>query len=206
MARIVRRRVILGRVAAVLALAVAGGLPPALRRRTMLQQVGLPGWQAESGRRCEDPRGTPWRHCYGEHPRAPGAVHSIEHISLDRRTGRLTLVQRVWQLPDSLTWRRAQDSVVQALRARGGEPIGCPIPADSAGELRAVSAWRFREQDVRVLASRLAAPGAESPWWTVQVDGSPVGFSGCDPWVHRSQWLTVDEVVARVTRWLAGKD
>ena len=150
---------------------------PAMR----LRQVGVSGILPENGRLCETAKGGRWRHCYGGGPNTAHRVDLRESVSLDRYTRRVSQVERAWTILDSSDAARQFDSVALALQRAGGERIGCvALVASNVGQTR-IAAWRFRDQDVRVLSTRLAARDGQ-PRWQLQVYGAPVGYSGCQTW------------------------
>jgi len=190
------------RLAIAVALVVALALAVWWVRRplVMMRQVGLRGWLPETGRRCEAPAGTPWRHCYGT-TEAPGGAREEDRVSLDRRTGRITELERMWQVSDSVEVMREEDSIAAAMRRHGGRAIECPTPT-STGSAQRIAAWRFPEQDVRVIRSRWTGPKLERPAWMLQVSGFPVGDSGCQPASRAQRLLTPREMLEGIQRWL----
>ena len=188
-------------LAAALAVALALAGSSMWRRLVMMRQVGLPGWSPESGRRCDDPAGTPWRHCYGL-AAAAGGVHAEDRVSFNRRTGRITQIARSWRVSDSAEMRRQEDSVVHALDGHEGARIDCALPTSTESGLQRVAAWRFQEQDVRMLRSRWRSSDAQQPTWMIQVSGFPVGYSGCQAWVRTRRLLTPMELLAGLYQWL----
>jgi hypothetical protein len=78
----------------------------------------------------------------------------------------------------------------------GGERIECPRPVDSRGRAERIGAWRFRDQDVRLMSYDLFTPDSQSSWG-LQIFATPVGYSGCQQWIVTRRWLTPAEIVAR---------
>jgi hypothetical protein len=167
-----------------------------------MRQVGLGGLLPESGRQCEDPPGTPLRHCSSFPPPTARGGGVEEQVSLIRRSRRITLAMRAWQAPDSVKWSRELDSITRGLERAGGEPIVCPASSVSRDGMRRLAAWHFREQDVRVLADREITVYDKQPRWHIQVMGFPVGYSGCQSWVREQRWLTPSEITEQMQRWL----
>lgn len=195
---------IVARIALITLLAIVAVLAwwAVWRPHVMMREVGLSGLLPESGRRCEDPPGTPWRHCYRLRPTTAYGMGVDEQVSLIRRTRRITLAMRAWQATDSVEWSQALDSITRRLDRAGGEPIKCPRASGLSDGGRRIAAWRFREQDVRVLADREHIAEARPPLWRIQVMGFPVGYSGCQSWVRGQRWLTPAEVAEQLQRWL----
>ena len=184
------------------ALALVGS---AVRRPlVMMRQVGLAGWRPESGRRCENLVGSSLRHCYGPVAVA-GDVHAEEHVTIDRRSGQVTDLERVWRVSDSTEMRRQEDSVARALVGHGGAPISCPQPRSTEGGAQRIAAWRFQQQDVRMLGSRWRGPTAKAPTWVIQISGLPVGYSGCQAWIHTRRLLTPMELLGGLTQWFVDR-
>jgi hypothetical protein len=189
--------------------ALAGALGIALalaawsvrRPYVMMQQVGLPGWRPESGRRCEDPVSTPWRHCYRS-AKSGAASAAEERVSFDRRTGHIAELERMWYVRDSAAMLQQEDSVVRALARWGGTPIDCPSPASPDGGAQRIAAWRFRDQDVRMIRSRWGDRERGHPTWMIQISGFPIGYSGCQSVVPMRRLLTPAEMLEAVQRWL----
>jgi len=128
-----------------------------------------------------------------------------EHISLNRFTRRVILVERAWRDGDSLTWSRQLDSIEHALDHAHGGRIPCPPSAASSDGLRYVAAWRFREQDVRILGDREGAAPGRPQGWRVQVMGFPIGYSGCQAGSRGMHWLGAAELKDLTQRWLSGR-
>lgn len=193
------------RIALAAALAVALALAgwSVQRPLAMMRQVGIPGWRLESGRRCEDAMGMRWRHCYGT-GESSGSAREEERISFDRRTGRITELERVWQVSDSADLIRQEDSVARALSGHGGAGLECPLRWSTDGGAQRIAAWRFQEQDVRMIRSRRRGAEARSPRWVVQISGVPVGYSGCQGAVQTRRLLTPMEMLGALQRWLVG--
>ena len=185
--------------ACAIALALAGW--SVSRPRVMLRQVGLSGWRGESGRRCDNPVGTRWRHCYGA-ARAGDPAREETRVTLDRRTGRFVDLERVWYVRDSAGMLQQEDSVARAVARLGGVAIECPAPAAPEGGAQRIAAWRFHEQDVRMIRSRWRVPRSPRPMWMFQVSGFPIGYSGCGGAVRRRRLLTPAEWFAAMQRWL----
>ena len=171
------------------------------RPLVMMRQVGLHGWRPESGRRCQDPAGMPWRHCYGT-TALSGGSRADDRVSLDRRTGRITELERVWRVSDSSEAIRQADSVARALAGHGGAPIACPPLSRTDSGVERIAAWRFPEQDVRMMRSRGIDPQTQGPAWVIQLWGVPVGYSGCQGPVRTRRLLTPTEMLDAVQRWL----
>jgi len=169
----------------------------------MMRQVGLQGWRAESGRRCEDPPGMPWRHCYRVVSRTGRILQAEERVSFDRRSGRITELERTWQVADSAEWQGQQDSIALVLVRRGGEPIKCSSPTAGEDGVSRTLAWRFPEQDVRMIATNSTDPKHHQHRWLIQLSGFPIGYSGCQQWVRTRRLLTPTEMVTALHRWLA---
>ena len=196
------RNVVRMALVALLAITAALAWWAVWRPHIMLRQVGLSGLLPESGRRCEDPSGMPWRHCYRVEPPSGHSMGVEERVSLIRRTRRITLAERAWQATDSVAWAQQLDSIGRGLDRAGGEQITCAAASAAREGVPRLVAWRFPEQDVRVLADREAVAGARRPRWRIQVMGFPVGYSGCQSWVREQRWLTPAEVAEQVQRWL----
>jgi hypothetical protein len=199
--QIVARVACLGLLLLAAVLLWAGLWRPAIQ----IRRVGLTGLLPESGRRCEDAPATPWRHCSGAPRSTPHRSDASEQLVVHRRTRRITLIARAWSVPDSADWSRQLDSLTDALDEAGGTAMACPSPpASSVGipSIERFAAWRFPEQDVRVLG--MHDPGAQPgrPRWQIQVMGYPTGYSGCGAWVRDVRWLTPAEVVERVQTWI----
>ena len=175
------------------------------RPLVMMRQVGLAGLLPESGRQCDDPPGMPWRHCSRFPSQASQGDGVEERISLSRLTRRVVLVERAWQDRDSLTWSRQLDFIERALTHARGERIPCPFSSDSSNGLQYFAAWRFREQDVRVIGDRDRAAQDRPQRFRVQVMGFPVGYSGCQSGARGMHWLGAAELRERVERWLSGR-
>lgn len=113
---------------------------------------------------------------------------------------------RDWASEDSAAWSHQQDSVARALARHGGDPIACPTTnsePEGSEDRSVILSWRFPEQDVRVIATRVRwseppASGVGASRWWIQISGYPVGFSGCDPAVRVRRWLTPREMLAAV--------
>ena len=174
------------------------------RPHIMLRQVGLNGLLPESGRQCEDPSGTPWRHCYRLGPSTAHGAYVEEQVSLIRRTRRITLGMRAWQATDSVAWSQQLDSIRRGLDRAGGERIACAASSGVSEGAPRLAVWRFREQDVRVLADREPVAELQPPLWRIQVVGVPIGYSGCQSRAREQRWLTPAEVAEQLQRWLVG--
>lgn len=190
-------------LAAALTIALALAWSSVWRPVVMMRQVGLGGWSAESGRRCDDPPSMKWRHCYRPTALTADTSRIEERVSLDRRTRRITHLERLWRVTDSAGWSWQQDSIARDLVRRGGEQIQCPLPSDGTSGVRSISTWRFQEQDVRMIASRRIDTEHLRPEWLIQVTGVPVGHSGCQAWTRTRRLLTPMEMVAELHHWLA---
>ena len=142
-----------------------------------------------------------WRHCYGT-GESPGSAREEERVSFDRRTGRITELERVWHVSDSADLIRQEDSVARDLSGHGGARIDCPPPWSTDGGAQRIAAWRFQEQDVRMIRSRWRGAEAGRPGWVVQISGIPVGYSGCQGAVRTRRLLTPMEMLGALQRWL----
>jgi len=91
--------------------------------RRAMQLVGLEGPWMWSGRECLLPHDQSWFACSRVTYDRVTALSEHGVISGNRYTGALNVAAHQWSVPDSLHWRAAQDSVRQAMRARGGRPI-----------------------------------------------------------------------------------
>ena len=203
-----RRIVVRVALALVLPTVMAVGWWTVWRPRVMMRRVGLAGWTPESGRLCEDPEGMPWRHCY----KVTARGRFEERVSLDRRTRGITLLDHFWEARDSTDWSQQLDSVRTALARQGGKPIPCDRPSISS-EVKRIEAWRFREQEVRMMAYEMRGPrGATNaffvwkPAWLIQVTSFRAGESGCEPVVIRRRLLTPAEMAERLYRWILDRD
>lgn len=96
-------------------------------------------------------------------------------VTFDPLTRRVTMVQRTWPVPDSLSWARARDSVASRLDDSGGQRIVClaGVPLE---HLLYNQLWRFPGHDVRLVAYRWRPPQVP-PEWMLQVDA----FAGAAP-------------------------
>jgi hypothetical protein len=129
-------------------------------------------------------------------------MHMEERVSLDRRSRRITVLERSWRVADSVDLLRQEDSIARALVRRGGERIQCPLPFSTQVGTRSVSAWRFQDQDVRVITSRWGDAKQPQPEWLLQVSGFPVGYSGCQEWVRTRRLLSPTEMLTALHHWL----
>ena len=170
------------------------------RPMIVMRQVGIAGVLPESGRQCDDSPEFAVRHCHTFPSPSARRTGVEEQVSLMRRTRRITQAVRTWSGADSTEWARQRDSVWRGLARAGGHAITCPPSPGASDGVPSLAAWRFREQDVRVLAERLT--GAEPPRWYVQVMGYPVGYSGCQSWVVERRWITPAAAVAQLWRML----
>ena len=199
----ITRTVVRIALAAALTIVLALAWVVVWRPLIIMRQVGLHGWRAESGRRCEDAPGMPWRHCYRLSARSASQARIEEWISLDRRTRQIIGLGRVWQVNDSADGSRQQDSIAQTLVRRGGERITCEPPSDTQNVVRSISAWRFQEQEVRMITSRQIQGVDQQADWVIQIDGFPVGYSGCQSWVRSRRLLTPMEMLTALQHWMS---
>lgn len=164
------------------------------QRHRMLRQVGLDATQHRT-RTCRNVPDTAWRHCYTPSPYPEDLP--IAQLTVDRVSGRVSQLSHMWRVSDSAAAFAAADSIARALSRMGGKPIACPDIRAARRSFGYLAAWRFEEQDVRV-ALTPPFPSVSASAWRVQVVGSPIGYSGCQPWVYRRRLLTPREAVARV--------
>ena len=188
-------------LSAALAAALALAAWSVRRPLVMMRQVGLSGWRPESGRRCEDSAGMLWRNCYGT-TEVSGGARADEQVLLNRRTGRITELERHWRVSESSDAIRQEDSVARALEGHGGVPIPCPRPSLTDDSVESIAAWRFPEQDVRLMRTRSRDPHTQRPASIIQLLGVPVGYSGCQAPVRTRRLLTPIEMLEAVQRWL----
>ena len=171
-----------GALLGTLAYAWLGYFPPS----PMIVHAGLPGEAADDGdRRCERafPSRTQGRiatlrvNCRSV-SHGHGELRDDHHISMDFWSRRTRHAQRLWQVPDSLAWTRAQDSVVQALEFLGGKTAWCAWNAlPESGPIKARRSWRFPGYDVRLVAYRHMQ--GTQPVWVLQVDAFRGGAPEC---------------------------
>jgi len=169
------------------------------RPAVQMHEVGLGGVLAESGPQCSDPPDGRRRGCYREAPGMQGRMDTREQVLLDRRTREISLIERSLEVSDAADASRQFDSAALALERMGGQRIECPRPTDSRGRGERTGAWRFRDQDVRLMSYDLVSPDSQSSWG-LQIVATPVGSSGCQQWIVARRWLTPPEIVARAWR------
>jgi hypothetical protein len=172
------------------------------RPMIMMRRVGLGGAFPESGRQCTLAPLVNRRGCYVRRPSATRSASEEESIKMTR-TRQVTEASRTWTTPDSETWSHLRDSIAVALDGWGGERIPCPSPDTSHSAVHTLAAWRFDEQDVRLLTQRLHGADGRTPIWIAQVYSFPVGLSGCEPRIHARRLLTAGEMSEHFWRWIA---
>jgi hypothetical protein len=166
------------------------------RPAVQLHEVGLGGLLAESGRQCRDAPDGRRRGCYREVPGTQGRMDIREQVILDRRTREISLIERHWDVRDAADASRQFDSAALALERKGGQRIECPRPTESRGQGERIGAWRFRDQDVRLMSDNLVTRGGQSSRG-LRIYAAPIGYSGCQQWTVTKRWLTPAEIVAR---------
>ena len=171
-----------GALLAMLAYLWLGYFPPS----PMIVHAGLPGEAADDGdRRCV--RALPSR-TQGQIATLRVNCRSVSHvhgelrddrlISMDFWSRRTRHAHRLWQVPDSLAWAGAQDSIAQALERSGGEIASCTWNAlPESAPIKARRSWRFPDCDVRLVAYRHVQ--GTQPVWVLQVDAFRGGAPEC---------------------------
>ena len=199
-----RRRRVIVRAMGVLALPVMALLAWIFiwRPMTMMHRVGLAGFFPEEHRRCVVSPRMGRRTCYVRRPSTTQSAGEEEQVSITSATRQVTLATRTWETLDSATWSHLRDSIALALDGWGGERIPCPSPDTSHSTVHTLAAWRFDEQDVRLLTQRLHGADGRTPIWITQVYSFPVGFSGCEPRIHVRRLLTAGEMSEHFWRWI----
>lgn len=90
-------------------------------------------------------------------------------------TRQVTHVRHHWSEPDSIRWERVQDSVRVAMQRMRGVPMRCAARHRTSTHIRAVSAWRFPDYSVRLVAYKFDGEFFRR-WpvqsrWALQLDG-----------------------------------
>lgn len=184
--------------------------------RRAMQLVGMDRSWMWSRRACQLAHGQLWVFC--ELPTEGGASpenHGL--VSLNRYTGALNVAVHQWSVSDSVQWRAAQDSVLRAMRARGGKPISCEFLDRMRAEqsvyrerhpgrpmpLVADEAWHFGVADVQMQAEGLPAFPTQAASWHMRVIAFGDGLPMCRPVRHEVRLLTPAEWLAREREALA---
>jgi hypothetical protein len=200
----VRRRRVITRAMGMLGLATVAVLAWALvwRPMTVMRRVGLAGVLPEEGRQCSLAPQANVRTCQVNRPSMTPRTGEREAVWITRSTRQIPEAMREWQTEDSATWSHLRDSIALALDDWGGKRIPCPSPDPSHGTVHTLAAWRFDEQDVRLLTQRLHGADGRTPIWIAQVFRFPVGLSGCEPRIPVRRLLTTGELGEHLWRWL----
>lgn len=183
--------------------------------RRAMRLVGMDDSWVWSRRACHVAQGQSWVFC--ELPTEGGASpDNTGVVSLNRYTGALDVARHDWSVADSAQWRAAQDSVRQAMRARGGKPISCENFDRLGAEGRTMyrerypgrpapfmeeHAWHFGVADVDMKAIGLPGYPTHAASWRIDVVAYGDGLQDCRPVQYRL--LTPAEWMAREREALA---